>query len=212
MINTRVNGLLDVRSQLKALRLDASKRRTINRALSRKVASFSKGRIRQQRGLDGRAWKGRAKGRAKGHGKMLRGISKRMQVQANSAGGKIRFAGGKVAYKQQHGSTEEFDAAKAKARYGGVSDTDKAMATRSQARKLKKLGYRRRRGKRYSRPTQSWIMNNMSMGQAGAIIRALAGGVKKDNWTVVLPARSFLGVTDADDAVLLDVLAERLSR
>lgn len=205
MVDIKITGKLGVNSQLKALRLTAGKRRTINRALSRKVASFSRGRIRQQRGLDGRAWKGRAKGR----GKMLKGLSKRMQVQANANGGKIRFSGGKVAHKQQHGSTETFDAKKAEQRYGKV-DTDKSPATRSQARRLKKLGYRRRRGKRYSRPTQSWIMANMSMAQAGVIIRALAGGVSKDNWTVVLPSRSFLGVTDADDRVLLDLLVDKV--
>ena len=207
MIDTQIHGMLDVRSQLRALRLPASKRRTINRALSRKVASFSKSRIRQQRDLNGRAWKARSKGR----GKMLRGLSRRMQVQANSGTGKIRFAGGKTAYKQQHGHTEQFDAAKAKQRYGGGNDIENKPATRSQAKRLKKMGYKRRRGKRHTRPTQAWIINNMSMAQAGAIIRAMDGGGSKDSWDVVLPARSFLGVTNEDDAVLLDLLVQKLS-
>lgn len=207
MINLRINGGLSVNQQLRALRLNAGKRRTINRALARKVASFSRARIRQQRGLDGRAWEGRKKGR----GKMLRGLSKRMQIQANADTGKIRFAGGKVAYKQQHGYKETFDANKAAQRGGSSGDTDNKPATRSQARRLKTLGYRRRRGKRYTKPTQAWIMHNMSMSQAGAIIRAMAGGTSRDEWTVELPARSFLGVTSEDDATLLDLLVQKLN-
>lgn len=206
MIDLKIKGGLSVQQQLRALRLPAGKRRTINRALTRKVASFSRVRIRQQRGLDGRAWEARKTGR----GKMLRGLSKRMQIQAHSEGGKIRFMGGKVAYKQQHGFKETFDADKAAKRYGGSGNTDNKPATRSQARRLKALGYRRKRGKRYSKPTQAWIMRNMSMGQAGAIIRAMAGGTRKDEWTVELPARSFLGVTDSDDEMLLDLLVQKL--
>lgn len=206
-IDLKIKGGLSVQQQLRALRLPAGKRRTINRALARKVASFSRTRIRQQRGLDGRAWEGRKSGK----GKMLRGLSKRMQIQAHADGGKIRFAGGKVAYKQQHGHKETFDADKAAKRNGNSGNTDNKPATRSQARRLKALGYRRKRGQRYSRPTQAWIIRNISMNQAGAIIRSMSGGRSAKEWTVELPARSFLGVTDADDVVLLDLLVERLS-
>ena len=205
MFRAKVNGHLAINKQLKALRLPAGKRRTINRALSRRVMSYSRKRIREQRDLDGRAWKDRKSGR----GKMLKGLSRRMKAQANSDVGKIRFASGKVAAKHQHGHTEKFDADKIAERTASVN-TDTKAATRSQAKRLKSLGYKRRRGKRYSRPTQAWIMKNMTMSQAGAIIRVMNGGGSADSWEVVLPARSFLGVTDTEDKLLLDLLVQKL--
>jgi len=206
MIKLTINGDVSIKQQLRALRLTANKRRTINRALARKVASYSRVRIRQQRGLDGQAWEGRKQGR----GKMLRGLSKRMQVQANSETGKIRFSGGKVAYRQQYGFQETFDSAKAAARDNVSGDPFEGPATRKQARRLNALGYRRRRGKRYTKVTQAWIMKNMTMGQAGVIIRLMSGKADKSQWDVIVPPRSFLGVTDADDEALSDVVIQKL--
>lgn len=141
---------------------------------------------------------------------MLRGLSKRMKVYASGDMGKVYWSGGRVAAKHQHGHTEEWDASKAEKRNrSGKSQDD--PATRRQAKRLRELGYRIRRGRGWKRPTLKYITENMTIGHAGAVIRALKGS-SKDKWQVHLPARSFLGVTDTDEDVLLDTLEQLIRR
>ena len=72
-------------------------------------------------------------------------------------------------------------------------------ATRKQVRSLIDAGYKARWGNFPGRrtPTMKWITENLTIAQAGVILRALGGG-SKEEWEINLPARSFLGITDVD--------------
>jgi len=63
---------------------------------------------------------------------------------------------------------------------------------------LRQLGYQVRRGKRWRKPPLKEIVGNMSFAQAGLLIRKLSGKAAKTAWTVDLPSRPFLGMSDAD--------------
>ena len=101
-------------------------------------------------------------------------------------------------------------------RTGEGNKSLKSPATRKQARKLRELGFKRRRGKgwrgnRWMQPSLKWIEANMSIAQAGLIIRIL-GDAPKEHWTTVLPSRAFLGATVAEQAEMVDVLASQIIR
>ena len=70
------------------------------------------------------------------------------------------------------------------------------MATAAQAKKLRALGYQVRRGKKLKKPTLRQITDTMPYSQAGLLIRKLSGKVVKASWTVDVPARVFLGMSD----------------
>ncbi len=81
-------------------------------------------------------------------------------------------------------------------------------ATRRQARALIDAGYTipRANGRGSRRPTVRYIITHLSMGRAGAILRALRGS--RDSWTTELPARPFLGLSADDlDAISRETLA-----
>ncbi|HFL4699303.1 TPA: hypothetical protein ACG33O_005040, partial [Escherichia coli] len=85
-------------------------------------------------------------------------------------------------------------------------------ATRRQAERLLSLGFRApvgavskktgRRGRR--KPSLKWIMENMSMAQAGLVISILKGEQKKRVWEIKIPSRAFLGVSNAEFARILE--------
>ena len=126
-------------------------------------------------------------------------------IEANDDAVTVGWKNGLLAYighKQQFGSTEPTKSIKRKKQ----ADPN-APATRQMAKSLIAEGYKtRRRSKAYVTPTIKWITENLKMGQAGLILRAIrhtqSTGVTK------LPARSILGVTPED----LNVIGEILNR
>ena len=99
-------------------------------------------------------------------------------------------------------------------------------ASRKQAKALLKAGFRVSTGESFKsgankgkakmkKPSQKYIVDNMTMGQAALVIRKLN---KVENppkrWTVKIPARPFLGVPGADASELLsnEIVRERERR
>lgn len=89
-------------------------------------------------------------------------------------------------------------------------------ATQRQARRLKELGFRvwarqinpaAPAGKR-RKPTMKWIRENISIDQAGAIMRAL-GYDPKDKWKIKQPERPFL---ETRDKQLAEISKESMAR
>ncbi|MDG6693066.1 hypothetical protein QCE80_16290, partial [Staphylococcus aureus] len=72
------------------------------------------------------------------------------------------------------------------------------MATIAQAKKLRALGYQVKRGKRMKKPGYREITETMPYAQAGLLIRKLTGRAAKTIWTIDLPARAFLGMSDEE--------------
>ena len=65
-----------------------------------------------------------------------------------------------------------------------------------QAKRLRALGYKTRKGKRWVKPSSKQIMETMSMAQAGLLIRKLKDTPSKRTWTIDIPGRVFLGVSN----------------
>ena len=71
-------------------------------------------------------------------------------------------------------------------------------ALMSQAKRLRALGYRVWKKGRYVKASSRQIMESMSMAQAGLLIKKLRGKPTKSTWTIDIPARVFLGVSDTE--------------
>lgn len=183
------------KEQLAFLQLKPRKRSNILRGAIRAVRRGSKERITKQSDLAGKTWQARANGKKK---KMLTKLKSRMKVyyRPNDAG--VFFnkpITGKIARAHQEGVS--LDAGKPK---GKAAQNKEGPATRNLARALIAEGYKipRGKGKGSKRPSIKWITNNLSINQAGFLLRELKGSSGKSTWKINLPARSFLGQTAAE--------------
>lgn len=201
-----LSGDLHLRRQLDTLNVPAAKRRRLAVQLARKVRVFSRKRLREQRGLDGAAWQKRKRGNKK----MLRGLSKRLFAQGAGGGAVVRFYGltGSIAYRQQHGLDEVMTASRMQ-KIHGKDDQDKP-ATKQQARALREEGFKGRVNGRLRKVSLSWISEHFTQAQAGIVLRQLRDEKAKQSWTIPLPARSFLGVTEAERQQLTTELVNSL--
>ena len=188
--------ILSVQQQLKLMMLHPKKRTRLLGKLGRHLAKQNKQNIRDNKDPDGRRWQQRKSGDKK----MMRKMSKQLKTKANSKEATLYFPGvaGSIASKHQHGATEKWNASKAKKVYG-TPDYD-APTTRLQAKRLRELGYTiaaKRKGKR-KKPSLKWIVENLTQGQAGVIIRSLKDKAAQSSWEVKLPERQLLGAKQKD--------------
>jgi hypothetical protein len=183
------------KEQLAFLQLKPQKRRNILRSAIRAANRSSKERITRQSDLTGKTWQGRANGKKK---KMLTRLKRNMKVRYGANSASVYFKGGnsgKIARAHQEGVS--LDAGKPK---GKAAQNKEGPATRNLARALIAEGYKipRGKGKSSKRPSIKWITNNLSINQAGFLLRELKGSSGKSAWKIDLPARSFLGQTMAE--------------
>jgi phage virion morphogenesis protein len=200
MLNVSVQGVDLVIRQLSTIKSPTVRRRIFMQA-ARQLIKSSKARVSSQTDLDGQAFAPHAKGRKR---KMLARLIRRLAYTMTDAGAEVgwknSFEGG-IAYKQQFGFKTRFTKSQFKDKKP-LNHSD--PATRQQAKALIEAGYKvRSKGKSLKTPTLKWITQNLSMGQAGLLLRVLRGA--KTEWTTTLPPRSFLGVT-AEDLKTLSAL------
>lgn len=212
-VETSFNDYLKLKQQLHFLKLTPAKQKRLHRALARKTRTLSRKRIREQRNIDGSPWDRR---KGKSRKKMLKGMSKGMIAAGNAKRGLIYYKDnttGRVARIHQDGIDQSFTPSKAKRnKRPGEPDYD-ANATQAQARALLDEGYMvRKRGKARRKPSQRWIRQNLTVGQAGLILRVLRGKPAKKNWTIHMPERSFLGVSREDVGVLYDEIIKQMAK
>ncbi|EEH6200291.1 hypothetical protein G8935_001551 [Salmonella enterica] len=188
----------------------AKRKRLLWRIAKNGVIGATKANAKKQHTPDDKAWPARAKGH--GHKKMMRKLPGMLGVrQVDSDTIKVVFNGGKrtkaavIAWAQQHGATIQMSRSQLK-RNG--ENQKGHSATKYQAKKLVSLGFKApvmvqkgRKGKytherQYRAVSQKWITEHLNMAQAGLIIRKLEGKAPVDSWTIKLPSRSFLGITD----------------
>ncbi|ENU7736836.1 hypothetical protein ACE3YX_003448 [Salmonella enterica] len=188
----------------------AKRKRLLWRIAKNGVIGATKANAKKQHTPDDRTWPERAKGH--GHKKMMRKLPGMLGVrQVDSDTIKVVFRGGKrtkaavIAWAQQHGATINMN--RSQLQRNGQNQKGHP-ATKYQAKKLNALGFKApvmvtkgRKGKythrrEYRAVAQKWITEHLSMAQAGLIIRKLEGKTPVDTWTIHLPARPFLGITD----------------
>lgn len=218
MITARLESTA-LNRELKKLRHDIRLYQKYARMMGMDVRKYSRDRIRKQIDLSGSPFKARKDTANKR--KMLIGIGKSMAVmsRASSGGGvvvgwKNKFEGD-IARRQQHGDTEKMTAAVAKQRYG--QPDYKGPCSKKQVKALVELGYRQpvpgKAGKwTTKRVPRKWIEQNLTLGQAGLILRTMRGEIAKSSWEITLPPRVFLGVTDQETAQITEKVAQNLTK
>lgn len=198
-----------LRAKLKDLELPQKKRqRLLWRIAKYGVIVASKRNIRKQSNPDGEAWQGRHGNYRK---KMLRNMPKMMHIRempekemvriylsgGNYRNGNKQVDAGIVGYSQQNGMTAKISRKSAQDSNISQGAQDK-KATPKQAKKLRALGYKVKKGKRWKKPALKEITENMLFFQAGALIRKLSGKSPQSSWEVDIPSRVFLGISDED--------------
>ncbi|HFV9291867.1 TPA: hypothetical protein ACIAIE_001678 [Serratia fonticola] len=182
----------------------AKRRRLLFRILRQGVMPAAKKHQRQQESAAGVKWPGRWKGRKKA--KMIRKLPSMMAVQElNAESAKIYIRGnkrvspGRVAAMQQEGVRANMTAAQAAAGQDGS-----APATLRQAKKLLELGYVVNPVSKPRAPSVRDIRASMSMKKAGATIRRMENRRSKTSWTVTVPPREWLAVSDDEFNKILE--------
>lgn len=192
-----------LRESLASLDLPPRKRqRLLWRMAKYGLIAAAKRNVRNQASPDGTPWPGR---KTKRKGKMLRNMPKLLHIREMPEMDAVRIylqgggysnsgtpvPAGVVGYAQQNGMT---------ARVSGSGKTGRTeagkKATKAQAKKLRALGYKVKNGTRWKKPTFAEITATMPYAQAGLLIRKLSGKAVKTSWTIDLPARAFLGMSD----------------
>ncbi|MCW6014540.1 phage virion morphogenesis protein [Serratia marcescens] len=206
----RVEGGLDKR-QLKQLRQTLAaadlkprqRQRLLWRIAKLGIIVAAKRHQREQATPDGKPWPKRKRGK----GKMLRQLPKllhvrempeREAVRIYLKGGNYRnnsgpVSAGLIGAVHQDGASIPMSADKMPR-----PDQRGRPALLSQAKRLRALGYKVWKGKRYVKATSRQIMETMSMAQAGLLIKKLRGKPTKSTWKIDIPARVFLGVSDTE--------------
>ncbi|QTF10035.1 hypothetical protein HC231_20505 [Brenneria izadpanahii] len=205
-----INGELS-KSQLKELRQALQKlnfppkkrQRLLWRLAKYGVITAAKRNVRQQQAPDGEAWTPR---KTKRRGKMLRNMPKLLHIRempeveavriylqgGGYRNGNTSVPAGVVGHGQQNGMHTNIR----RQRTGKRNRDPARMATRRQARKLRALGYKVKRGTRWRKPPYKEIEETLKFDQAGLLIKKLSGKAAKAAWTVDVPARPFLGMND----------------
>ncbi|EPK4718716.1 phage virion morphogenesis protein [Klebsiella oxytoca] len=206
----KIDGGLDKR-QLKELRqaLAAAelKPKQRQRLLWRiaKLGIINAGRRHQRNQVtpDGQPWPKRKRGK----GKMLRQLPRllhvrempeREAVRIYLKGGNYRNNSGPVSAGLIGAVHQEGGAIPMSAEKMPRPDQRGKPALMSQAKRLRALGYRVWKKGRYVKASSRQIMESMSMAQAGLLIKKLRGKPTKSTWTIDIPARVFLGVSDTE--------------
>ncbi|EGF0850600.1 hypothetical protein LDR16_001127 [Salmonella enterica] len=193
----------------------AKQQRLLQRVAKRGVIPAAKRHTREQKNVDGSSF---AK-RRYGDRALLKGMPKFLKVHDMPSVSSVRvyLAGrdyrqpygqkaisvGAVGYIQSHGVTFTVNASQLKT--DAMQKANKEPCTRRQAIKLRKLGYTVRGKKEGTRrkPSTAEIQVLLQKGQAGVIIRSMEGRPSKNNWTITIPPRQFLGVSNEEFAQIL---------
>ncbi|NAW58492.1 MULTISPECIES: hypothetical protein [unclassified Vibrio] len=186
---------------IKLMQLTPVKKRRVIRRVGKAVIRDAKQNIRQQTDIHGKAFAKR-KGRSKK--KLLKNLARPLSDYVMADRVRVDYfknrGAGNIAYEQQHGTAEDWTAAKLK-KIRSKSKNDSAKhyqdpATRQQAKRLIDAGFTvvRKSGKGRKKPSVKWITDNLTQGQFGAIYRDLTGDKPKKTWKIQPPERAFLGM------------------
>lgn len=203
MIIVDLHNEQDVQRRLRQMRITPQKQRRVLTRVARVALKDNKARVIAQSTVSGSAFQARSpktppkRMRKKMLVKLGRQLTFKNVTDDNVLMGWKKGKGkvAKVAAEHQYGKTKTRTLTKSKKR----GDIKVERATQRQARELLANGYKYRRGngKGYATPTLKWIKTNLSISQAGAILKALRGAVNK-SVTTVLPARPAFGFADVD--------------
>lgn len=219
-IDFRLEGRLDVKTQLALMELPPKLRRRLLNTVSKRVRAMSARRVRAQQNLDGSAYEP-AKNKRKGRRKMLSGLIKNKYLNVTQLSDEQATLGWRnglqswIAEQHHHGRSQRYTAAMA--RKANPVNTDDPC-TEEQAKRLRRLGFRvrvarqgKRGGTRWQRPSVAWIKERVKFGQAGLLIRALKNETPgPTSWDIKLPKRDFLGASPSEVAQLVQLVLQQI--
>lgn len=222
LFNMDVRGMMDVEAQLALLSLPRELRRRLLNRVAQRLRTPWRQRIRNQRDVNGNAFDARKHKLKKGQKKrMLSGLAKALDVtrltpnEAELGWRKSKMA--MIGRTHNQGMSYRVTAAQVRS----WKRTNPLMATREQAKRLRRLGYKRerpgknKRGKQtYMRPSVAWIQDNIRYNQAGLLIRSLKDEkLGPTSWEVTLPGREFFGIANDQEisALIALILPQILS-
>jgi hypothetical protein len=217
MYSLDIKNELSLSTQLKILSLPALQRKKILTQVAKQARTNSRQRITKQQDLDGRAFQKRKPQRPGGKrkGKLLKNLAKnkslKTRVGSHSASvGYTNRLTGRIAKQQQDGLEEKWTARRYKKTHGQPDYG--AAATRAQSRALLDEGFRikRKSGNGWRTPPLKWISANLTIGKAAAVLKAMRDNPSPQDWTIKLPARSYLGASKKDRAQHVETIINNL--
>lgn len=188
-----------IHQDIAVMQLPATARKRLFRSAGRRYLKSSRDNLRQQKNIDGTPFEKRKYGKSK----LLKNMGKSLKFFPSSHAVTLTWPNktvAKLGYRHQFGIDEVMTASRM-VKIHGQPDYQ-APATKKQAKALIEAGFtiagnKTKKGKaRRKKPSQRWILQNMSLGQAGLIIRILRRTTNPpQRWKIPVPARPFLGVT-----------------
>lgn len=226
--------------QLRAFSHDVKAYQKHARKFGGYVRSAALANLRKQRTVDGGPFASRAVERSRHRAKrrLLQGLAdpvtkgRELAVVSNAGQGggvAVTWKNGmtaQIAYQQQHGTAgKRMDPEAVKRERGNKSPSFDSPCTRDQAKALIREGFRLMvpapgggrgpgRNKFPKRVSVRWLEDHFSIGQAGLILRLLQTEklTGKKSWETGIPARPFLGVTDAQAEQYSERFARSLAK
>ena len=237
MITTTARGFVPLAQQLQLLRMTPVQRKRTLRGFGRQITRNARKNARAQKTVNGESFAAR---RAPRKRKMMRNLARTRNLKETAGPSRVTIHWrndlmGKIARAHHEGHTETVTARKMSERANRNGGPDySAPATKRQADALIKLGYRawpivippgkneqyqkntgrydtrKNRGRKVSK---RWITENLTMGQAGLILKKL--GYKSgdlDRWEEQIEARPILGITRPDVDEFISKMARDTAR
>lgn len=215
-IDTDKQSRLRLSEQIDVLTLSPTQSRKLLKKIGSGIQKDTRENVKAQRTVSGGPMPPRAdKKKRRMMRKMPKGMVTRLAGEHNAVVTWRNGGQAMVADRHDKGIDENFTAKKA-ARLYGTPNYGKP-ATPAQAKSLNSEGYRRRtarkRGKGKAvlkRVPQKWIRDNMTLGQAGFILRMMRTGTAKgiQSWNIPVPKRPILGATPDTIDTYLTVMAQ----
>lgn len=205
---------LTLQEKLSLLAMPPKKRIWILKTLGRWERANTRRRISQQKDIEGQSLSLR-QGRRKG--KMLRRLGKGLEPYVRNANTLDLTWGNsltaRIAARHHLGQRQQMTAGQMQKRWGAPDY--KAPCSKGQARKLRELGYTvaKPNGKGRRKPTLNQLMETLTLGQAGLIIRQLSNQPRKRAWDIPLAERRVLGSPQQDvNRQLINIIEQANTR
>ena len=212
-LNVDLQGMADVEAQLAMASLPQKlKLRLLNR-VSQRIRTQWRKRVREQHDLNGEAFTPRKKKRKGQKAKMLGGLAAGISVtRLNDKGAELGWGSSKaamIANVHNSGISQRRTAAQMR----NQTRNKPTQATKGQAKRLRRLGFKvrlpstsKRKKVRWMKPGVAWITDNLKYDQAGLLIKILSDEpAGPSSWEINLPKREFFGV--ASDQEVMELIS-----
>ncbi|HIF9402606.1 TPA: virion morphogenesis protein [Photobacterium damselae] len=199
VIQTNERDRLNTLEKITLLAMPPKKRIWLLKSLGRWERQNARRRISQQKDINGKELQPR-KGKTKG--KMLKRLGKGLVPYVKNAN-RLELTWrnsltGRIAARHHTGQPQKMTASQMRKRWGNPDYS--APCTKGQARKLRELGYTvaKKNGRGRKKPTLRYLMETISHGKAGLLIRELSNQPTIVAWDIPLSERKILGSKEQD--------------